>query len=154
MIDALGARTVLSDGSGENLNKETDLLSKLAQIAEEQKQKILNAVYQRNGHEGELYVTIRQGSFEYKISTPRYEESEFIKNRRRGPGGKYYPYIEIEFPCSVEITALNQNKSHETEGKVNLYNSECTVEDTVLPIPGDAMDMITWHCKEYSFLLE
>jgi|GEM_PF-2952400 len=154
MVDALAERIVLTDRLADNLNEDIDLLSKLSETAEKQKQKILNAAYQREGHEGELLATITQGSFEYKISAPRYDEADFIKNRRRGPGGKYFPFIEIEFPCSVKITALKQNESHETEGKVNLYSSECIVEDTVLPIAGDAMDMIIWHCKEYSFLLE
>jgi len=154
MVDALAGRTVPTEGSEKNLNEETSLLSRLAETAEEQKQKILNTVYQREGHEGELLVTISQGSFEYQISAPRYEEAEFVKNRRRGPGGKYYPYIEIKFPCRVIIIALKQNESHVTEGKVNLYNNECIVEDTVLLIPEDVMTMITWHCKEYSFLLE
>lgn len=154
MVDALAERILPSGGPVKNLNDEISLLAQLAEMADEQKQKALNAVYQREGHEGELLVTIRQGSFEYQISAPRYEEVEFIKNRRRGPGGKYYPYIEIEFPCRVIIIALKQNESHETEGKVNLYNNECIVEDTVLSIPEDVVTMITWHCKEYSFLLE
>ncbi len=145
---------VMGNKNSDELFRHAEELNELIDSARQLKNEIFSEIWSRQTVDEEVITEWERGGKKYSLSHPEYSNADIDQNRRRGPGGKYYPYVEIQVPCRVSVTSGERDSVLSGEGKINLYTEEIIFQDLTIQVPGKNMAMIIFHCQKNSFLID